>query len=101
MACFAATCRLRYAAPSINRAIGLALFAPGVTKQTILLATMTGLHFFAYQAFTGWASTYLKEDRAIPDTVLGDVLGRQSIGAALGGLVWGFVSDRYGRRSAA
>jgi MFS family permease len=77
------------------------LFKPGVARQTILLATMTGLNFFAYQAFTGWASTYLKEDRAIPDTVVGDVLGWQFIGAAVGGLVWGFVSDRFGRRIAA
>jgi MFS family permease len=77
------------------------LFRPGVARQTILLAVMTGLNFFAYQAFTGWASTYLKEDRGIPDTVVGDVLGWQFIGAALGGLVWGWVSDRYGRRAAA
>jgi MFS family permease len=77
------------------------LFKPGVARQTILLATMTGLNFFAYQAFTGWASTYLKEDRAIPDTVVGDVLGWQFIGAAVGGLVWGFISDRFGRRIAA
>ncbi len=77
------------------------LFKPGVARQTILLATMTGLNFFAYQAFTGWATTYLKEDRGIPDTVIGDVLGWQFIGAALGGLVWGFVSDRFGRRAAA
>jgi MFS family permease len=77
------------------------LFKPGVAKQTILLALMTGLNFFAYQAFTGWASTYLKEDRMIPDTVVGDVLGWQFIGAAIGGLVWGFISDRLGRRFAA
>ena len=77
------------------------LFKPGVAKQTILLATMTGLNFFAYQAFTGWATTYLKEDRAIPNTVVGDVLGWQFIGAAIGGLVWGFISDRFGRRNAA
>jgi MFS family permease len=77
------------------------LFKPGVAKQTILLALMTGLNFFAYQAFTGWASTYLKEDRGIPDTVVGDVLGWQFIGAAIGGLIWGFISDRFGRRAAA
>ncbi len=77
------------------------LFKPEVARQTILLATMTGLNFFAYQAFTGWASTYLKEDRAIPDTVVGDVLGWQFIGAAVGGLIWGFISDRFGRRVAA
>lgn len=77
------------------------LFQPGVARQTILLACMTGLNFFAYQAFTGWATTYLKEDRGIPDTVVGDVLGWQFIGAAVGGLIWGFVSDRLGRRAAA
>ena len=77
------------------------LFKPGVARQTILLATMTGLNFFAYQAFTGWATTYLKEDRGIPDTVVGDVLGWQFIGAAIGGLVWGWISDRFGRRVAA
>jgi MFS family permease len=77
------------------------LFKPDVARQTILLALMTGLNFFAYQAFTGWASTYLKEDRGIPDTVVGDVLGWQFIGAAIGGLIWGFISDRFGRRAAA
>ena len=77
------------------------LFAPGVARQTILLATMTGLNFFAYQAFTGWATTYLKTERAIPDTVVGDVLGWQFVGAAIGGLAWGWISDRLGRRAAA
>ena len=77
------------------------LFAPGVARQTILLATMTGLNFFAYQAFTGWATTYLKTVRMIPDAVVGNVLGWQFIGAALGGLIWGFISDRLGRRAAA
>ena len=77
------------------------LFRPGVAKQTILLAVLSGLNFFAYQAFTGWASTYLKTERAIPDTVVGDVLGWQFVGAALGGLLWGWISDHFGRRSGA
>ena len=77
------------------------LFAPGVARQTILLATMTGLNFFAYQAFTGWATTYLKTVRNIPDTIVGDVLGWQFVGAAIGGLIWGWISDRLGRRTAA
>jgi MFS family permease len=77
------------------------LFRPGVRRQTLILATMTGLNFFAYQAFTGWATTYLKTERGIADTVIGDVLGWQFIGAALGGLAWGWVSDRLGRRAAA
>lgn len=77
------------------------LFAPGVVRQTVLLAAMTGLNFFAYQAFTGWATTYLKTVRMIPDTVIGDVLGWQFIGAAVGALIWGRISDRVGRRGGA
>lgn len=77
------------------------LFRPAVRMQTVLLATMTGLNFFAYQAFTGWATTYLKDVRLIPKDVVGDVVGWQFLGAALGGLVWGWVSDRLGRKAAA
>ena len=77
------------------------LFAPEVARQTIMLAAMMGLNFFAYQAFTGWATTYLKTIRLIPDSVIGDVLGWQFVGAAVGALIWGRVSDRFGRRGAA
>ena len=77
------------------------LFKPGVARQTIMLAVMMGLNFFAYQAFTGWATTYLKTVRGIADTVVGNVLGWQFVGAALGGLIWGWISDRFGRRVAA
>ena len=77
------------------------LFEPGVRRQTLLLVVMMGLNFFAYQAFTGWATTYLKTVRMVPDSVVGDVLGWQFIGAAMGALIWGRVSDRFGRRAGA
>lgn len=77
------------------------LFAPGVRRQTIMLATMTGLNFFAYQAFTGWASTYLKDVRGIAPDLIGTVLAFQFIASALGGFAWGWISDRVGRRMAA
>ena len=77
------------------------LFAPGVVRQTMMLAAMTGLNFFAYQAFTGWATTYLKTVRMIADSVIGDVLGWQFVGAAVGALLWGRVSDIVGRRGGA
>ena len=75
------------------------LFQPAVARQTILLAVMSGLNLFAYQVFTGWASTYLKSVRAFDDALVGDILGWQFAGAALGGLFWGAISDRLGRRS--
>lgn len=77
------------------------LFAPSVRRQTCMLALMSGLNFFAYQAFTGWASTFLRTQRGIPDTAVGDILGWQFLGSAAGSLAWGWLSDRYGRRTAA
>jgi MFS family permease len=77
------------------------LFAPSVRRQTCMLGLMSGLNFFAYQAFTGWASTFLRTNRGVPDTAVGDILGWQFIGSAIGALAWGWLSDRHGRRAAA
>ncbi len=77
------------------------LFQPGVRRQTVLLALMSGLNFFAYQAFTGWATTFLRTERGVPDTAVGDIVGWQFVGSALGALCWGWLSDHYGRRVAA
>jgi MFS family permease len=77
------------------------LFAPGVRRQTLALVGMTGLNFFAYQAFTGWATTYLKDIRQVDAALVGTVLGVQFLASALGGFAWGMISDRIGRRRAA
>jgi len=77
------------------------MFLPDVRRKTLLLTAMTGLNFFAYQAFTGWATTYLKDVRELPADLIGQVLGVQFIAAALGGFGWGMLSDRLGRRAAA
>ena len=74
------------------------LFKPGVAKQTLLLALMTGLNFLAYQCFNGWGTTFLRQERGIPDTAVGDVWGWLLIGQLFGSLIWGWVGDRYGRR---
>lgn len=77
------------------------LFEPAVRKRTLLLASMTGLNFFGYQAFTGWATTYLRDVRDLPADVIGSVVGIQFIASALGGFFWGWFADRTGRRTPA
>ena len=79
----------------------LELFRPGVRRQTLLLVAMTGLNFFAYQAFSGWATTYLRDERGFSGADIGSAVGWQFLGAALGGFFWGWVGDRFGRRFAA
>ena len=77
------------------------LFTPALRKQTLLLATMTGLNFFAYQAFSGWVTTYLLTVRHLPALDAGRLLGAQFSANILGGFFWGWLSDRYGRRKGA
>ena len=74
------------------------LFTPALRRQTLLLATMTGLNFFAYQAFSGWLTTYLLTVRQLPPVEVGRLVATQFAGNILGGFFWGWASDRFGRR---
>ncbi len=74
------------------------LFRPEFRKQTLLLATMTGLNFFGYQAFSGWLTTYLTSARDLDAAVAGELVAWQFTGNIIGGFVWGWAADRLGRR---
>ncbi len=74
------------------------LFTPALRRQTLLLAALTGLNFFSYQAFSGWITTYLQSTRMLPLTVIGHLVSSQFAGNILGGFAWGWAGDRYGRR---
>ncbi len=74
------------------------LFTPVFRRQTCLLATMTGLNFFAYQAFSGWVTTYLLSVRHLPPETIGRLVAAQFAGNIAGGFFWGWAGDRYGRR---
>jgi len=77
------------------------LFAPAYRLQTIMLTTMSGLNFFAYQAFSGWATTYLKTVRMLSDSAIGVSVSWMFAGSIVGGFFWGWIGDRFGRRAAA
>lgn len=74
------------------------LFHPSVRRQTLLLAAMTGLNFFGYQAYSGWLTTYLTESRGLSAAVAGEMVAWQFAGNIAGGFAWGWAADRFGRR---
>jgi MFS family permease len=74
------------------------LFAPAVRRQTLMLATMTGLNFFGYASFSGWLTTYLTGERHFTPAVAGELLAWQFSGNIAGGFLWGWAADRFGRR---
>jgi len=77
------------------------LFAPAFLRWTLLLTLLCGLNFFAYQAFTGWMTTYLKEVRGLSEGDAGDMFALQFVGYTIGAFFWGWAADRYGRRAPA
>jgi MFS family permease len=76
----------------------LELFAAPVRRQTILLAVLMGLNFFGYQAFSGWLTTYLRDERALTPATVGELVAVVSTANIIGGFVWGWLGDRFGRR---
>jgi predicted MFS family arabinose efflux permease len=74
------------------------LFAPGLRRTTLLLFVLVGLNFFAYQAFGGWVTTYLKDVKLFTPEIISGIVTWQAIGGLLGCFFWGWFSDRYGRR---
>ena len=74
------------------------LFSPRYRKQTIMLTLVSGLNFFAYQAFSGWATTYLKTVREFSDAAIGVSVSWMFAGSILGSFFWGWVGDRFGRK---
>lgn len=76
----------------------LELFVARYRRQTLMLALLTGLNFFGYQAFTGWATTFLKDVRGVTDTTVGVIIFWQFAGNIVGTFFWGWLGDKYGRR---
>lgn len=77
------------------------LFLPAYRRQTLMLTLLAGLNFFAYQAFTGWATTYLKDDRHFAASDIGAIVGVTALASIFGGFFWGWIGDRFGRRAPA
>jgi MFS family permease len=63
-----------------------------------MLASMTGLNFFGYAAFSGWLTTYLTSDRGFSPAMAGELVAWQFAGNIAGGFFWGWTADRFGRR---
>lgn len=75
------------------------LFAPELRSRTWRIALMIGLNFFAYQAFAGWQTTYLQEVRGIASPLAKELIAWQFTATIIGGFLWGWFADRFGRRA--
>lgn len=74
------------------------LFTQGYWKITLRLVLLCGLNFFAFQAFNGWITTYLKEELGFGPDMVGKLLTAMHVGSMVGAIAWGLAADRFGRR---
>ena len=74
------------------------LFTQGYWKITLRLVLLCGLNFFAFQAFNGWITTYLKEEMGYGADMVGKLLTAMHVGSMVGAIAWGLAADRFGRR---
>ena len=81
-----------------NKLAIVELFTSGYWKITLRLVALCGLNFFAFQAFNGWITTYLKEEQGYPPDLVGKLLTALHLGSMIGAIAWGLLADRFGRR---
>lgn len=74
------------------------LFQNGLASQTLRLACLMGLNFFAYQSFSGWLTIYLTDIRHVSGAAIGTLVAWPFAGNILGSFCWGWIGDRFGRR---
>ena len=89
----------RPVAANAHRAAILELFAAGRWRLTLRLALLCGLNFFAFQAFNGWITTFLKEEHGFSADQVGKVATTLHVGSMIGAIFWGLIADRFGRRA--
>lgn len=60
---------------------------------------LSGANFTAYSAFSNNATTYLRNSLGLSAAVAGGIYSLQGIGQLIGYNIWGFISDRFGRKN--
>lgn len=67
-------------------------------RFTLICLLISGLNFAGYQFFSGFVTTYLKTVRGFEADAMGLLVSAQGFGSFVGGLTWGYLADKTGRR---
>lgn len=75
------------------------MFARSHLRLTIACLILAGLNFSAYQFYSGFITTYLKDVRQFSNQLTGLFVTIDGVGTLAGTILWGIVADRYGRKA--
>ena len=79
----------------------LGMLAPHLRWLTTGCVVLSGIDFIAYQLFASFITVYLKQSADYNAAQVGATIAMLGAGSLVGGFGWAWLSDRFGRRSAA
>ncbi len=74
------------------------MFHPSLARFTIICAVIAGMNFCGYLFFSGHLTLYLTDVRGFDAEAVGMLWGATGAGSFIGGLTWGYIADKLGRR---
>ena len=77
------------------------MLSPRLRWITIGCVVLSGIDFNAYQLFASFMTLYMKQSLGYDAAQVGATIAMLGSGSLVGGFFWAWLSDRYGRRSAA
>ncbi len=77
------------------------MLSPQLRWITIGCVVLSGIDFNAYQLFASFMTLYMKQELGYDAAQIGATIAMLGSGSLMGGFFWAWLSDRYGRRSAA
>ena len=83
---------------SVTKVKASHIFDKKYRKLTINCIVISGLNLSAYQFFAAYLTTYLKTSGVVPLPIIGIIIMAQGIGSLIGGLFWGVIADKFGRK---
>ena len=77
------------------------MLSPQLRWITIGCVVLSGIDFNAYQLFASFMTLYMKQSLGYDAAQIGTTVAMLGTGSLGGGFFWAWLSDRFGRRSAA
>ena len=77
------------------------MLSPRLRWITVGCVVLSGIDFNAYQLFASFVTVYMKQSLGYNAAQVGATVAMLGMGSLGGGFFWAWLSDRYGRRSAA
>ena len=78
-----------------------AMVSPQLRWITIGCVLLSGIDFTAYQLFASFITVYVRDTLGYSAVAVGATVAMLGTGSLAGGFFWAWLSDRFGRRSAA